>query len=237
MKAAAEKIVRPAKSVDSAALSLDDDVYAKVKAMILSNRLRAGQKLAHQHIADQLQVSRTPVRQALERLFQEGYVVRLPARGYYVAEINSREARDLYQMRMALEPYALRTAMMKGISAEELEELARLLKVYAAHVSENTIYERVLSDQAFHLYLASLAGNQFLLDTLRRVFERLLLKRRTDGFWPGTGKRGREGVAEHEALMVEIRNGRVSAAERVMRKHLTEALAHFEAHLLQLSLP
>ncbi len=231
---AAKKTTKPAAAPP---LPLGDSVYSTVKQLILSNQLRPGHKLAHQHLADRLEVSRTPVRQALERLYQEGYVIRIPARGYFVAEVKSHEARDLYQMRMALEPFALRISMTQGITPEQLDVLSRLHRTYAAHVAEFAVAERIVSDQEFHIYLASLSGNQYVVDTLQHVFERLLLKRRTDGYWPGTGKRGSAGVKEHDVLLRAVRAGRTTEAVRTLTSHLQGAWVQFEAHLLRLSVP
>ena len=218
--------------------TLDDTVYGRIKQMILANQFRPGHKLTHQHLADLLTVSRTPVRQALERLYQEGYVIRVPARGFFVAEMDSHEARDLYDMRMALECFALRLAMSRqGIGDKQFKHLMELQKIYANHVAENTLLERIMSDRDFHVYLASLSGNRYLADTLSTVFERLILKRRIDGYWPGTGKRGSAGLKEHEELLRAIRAGRTSAAVRILQSHLRAAWVNYEAHLLQLAVP
>ena len=218
--------------------TLDDTVYGRIKQMILANQFRPGHKLAHQHIADLLSVSRTPVRQALERLYQEGYVIRVPARGFFVAEIDSHEARDLYDVRMALETFALRLAMSReGIADKEFKHLLELQKAYAKHVVENALLERILSDRDFHVYLASLSGNRYLEDTLSTIFERLILKRRVDGYWPGSGKRGSAGLKEHESLLRAIRAGRTSEAVRIVESHVREAWVQYEAHLLRLAVP
>jgi DNA-binding GntR family transcriptional regulator len=79
-----------------------DVTYEAIKRDILGNRLRPGTKLTHRMLAENLGVSRTPVRESLERLYQEGYVTRILNRGYFVAEINEQEVRVLYQTREAL---------------------------------------------------------------------------------------------------------------------------------------
>jgi len=235
---ASAAIVKSARVTSPSRASLDDTVYGRIKQMILANQFRPGHKLAHQHIADLLHVSRTPVRQALERLYQEGYVIRIPARGFFVAEIDSHEARDLYDVRMALETVALRLAMSReGIADKQLKRLLELQRIYAKHVAENALLERILSDRDFHVYLASLSGNRYFEDMLSAVFERLILKRRVDGYWPGRGKRGSAGLKEHEGLLRAIRAGRTSEAVRIIESHLREAWVQYEAHLLQLAPP
>jgi GntR family transcriptional regulator, rspAB operon transcriptional repressor len=220
-----------------ARVSLDDTVYSRIKQMILTSQFRPGRKLAHQPIADFLKVSRTPVRQALERLYQEGYVIRIRARGYFVAESDPHEARDFYDVRAALESFALGLTMARGgIGEKQLKRLSELQKTYANHVADNAILDRILSDRDFHLYLASLSGNQYLVDILNSVFERLIMKRRIDGYW-STEKRGAAALKEHEQLLRAIRAGRSSEAKRILESHVREAWVQYEAHLLQLAVP
>src|SRR5665213_1979905 len=73
--------------------------YSQIKRMILSGQVGPGNKLVHEDLAQKLSVSRTPVREALERLYQEGFVTRLPRRGFYVAGITRGEAQDIYHTR------------------------------------------------------------------------------------------------------------------------------------------
>src|SRR4051812_41728063 len=72
-------------------VTANEMVYTSLKDEILSNRLRPGSKLVHQALAQRLGVSRTPVRESLERLYQEGLLLRIKNRGYYVAEIDAKE--------------------------------------------------------------------------------------------------------------------------------------------------
>jgi len=228
---------RAATIASPARVSVDDSAYGQIKQMILTSQFRPGRKLAHQHIADLLKVSRTPVTQALERLYQEGYVIHIPARGYFVAEIDSHEARDLYDVRAALESYALGLTMARGgLGEKQLERLSQLQEIYADRVAENAILERVSSDRDFHVYLASLSGNQYLVDLLNSVFERVIMKRRIDGYW-SSEKRGAAAVEEHQQLLDAIRAGRSSDAKRILESHVRKAWVQYEAHLLQLAVP
>ena len=218
-------------------LSLDESVYGRIKEMILANKFKPGQKLAHQHIADLLKVSRTPVRQAFDRLYQENYVIRIPDRGFFVAEIDSHEARDLYDVRTALECFALDIAMARGaISKKECKRLTEFHEIYANHIARNAFVERISSDRDFHIYLASLSGNQYLIDTLTSVFERIIMKRRVDGYW-SSERRGIAAAKQHALLLRAIRAGRRSEARRILESHLRGAWVQYEAHLLQLAVP
>ena len=147
-------------------------VYDAIKAGIVAGRFLPGTKLTHQGLAEQLRVSRTPVREALERLFQEGFVTRLPRRGFYVAVIDENEARELYGLREALELYALEQSMAAEIGRADLRRLAGLNRDYAVLVRDGMTRERMIVDRDFHLALAALAGNHALSRSLEAVFER-----------------------------------------------------------------
>ena len=122
---------------------LNDTVYWRIKEMILSGRLRPGNKLVHQELADQLSVSRTPVRESLERLYQEGYAGRRPRRGYYVAELNTADARDLYETREALEIFAFRKSCELGFSRQAIAELKALNLDYGRMFPESVSRKRL----------------------------------------------------------------------------------------------
>src|SRR5881275_3483532 len=92
--------------------NLSARVYNQIKNLILCNEVMPGQKLHHQELSERLGVSRTPVREALTRLVQEGYVSFLPNRGFTCKEIRLQEAEELYELREALEAFAVERAVI-----------------------------------------------------------------------------------------------------------------------------
>jgi DNA-binding GntR family transcriptional regulator len=212
--------------------SINATVYESLKELITSNRLKPGVKLIHQELAERLQVSRTPVREALERLYQEGFVTRLPRRGFYVAEIDEDEARELYELREALEIYALRRTMARGIKAADLRRLDSFNQNYKTLVRDDTTRERMLVDRDWHLTLASLADNRALLRSLEAVFERLILKIRTDGY---RTVRGEEALREHVEMMKALREEDAARAEHLLAEHIQGARRRLVSHLGELS--
>jgi DNA-binding GntR family transcriptional regulator len=97
-------------------------VYNQIKNLILCNEVMPGQKLHHQQLSERLGVSRTPVREALTRLVQEGYVAFLPNRGFTCKEIRMQEAEELYELREALEAFAVENAI-KNLTDTALNQL------------------------------------------------------------------------------------------------------------------
>ena len=230
---AKQPVMAKAKSrIFNQGLSVNATVYEALKTQITSSQLRPGSKLIHQELAERLTVSRTPVREALERLFQEGFVTRVPRRGFYVAEIDAEEARELYELREALEIYALRRSMQRGIKPADLRRLDSFNKSYALLLQENTTRERMIVDRDWHLALATLAGNRALLRSLAAVFERLILKIRTDGY---RTVRGEEALNEHLDMMKALRMDNKTLAEHLLTEHIQGARRRLMGHLTELS--
>lgn len=211
----------PAPPGDDSELSRNEATYNNIKRLILSGQLRPGRKLVHQDLAEMLNVSRTPVREALERLYQEGFVTRLPRRGFYVAEMTGEEARELYGAREALEIHALHEALSRGpFSPPVIDELAALVGRYHELLQPRAVKERVLTDVRFHLHLAAQAQNRYLVRLLMQTFERLTLKRRVEGY---RSDRGAQASHEHNELLAALRAGDLPAAEHALRSHIRAA--------------
>ena len=151
-----------------------------------------GQKLHHQQLSERLGVSRTPVREALTRLVQEGYVSFLPNRGFTCKEIRMQEAEDLYDLREAMEAFAVEKAIGQS-DRRGARELRRKMDRYGEDVQRRFSRDRLVYDQDVHLEIAQLAGNETLKNSLIHVFERIVLKRRTDGLYDPA-----RGLAAHQ---------------------------------------
>ena len=202
--------------------------YERLKDAILSNRLKPGSKLGHQLLAEMLGVSRTPVRESLERLSQEGYVTHVANRGYFVAEIDSREVRDLYQTREALEVYALKQVLARGITRELRKKLDQINAHYKRLCLDSLSRERLLVDRDFHLTLAGECGNLHLARTLAGIFDRLILKRRVEGYHD---TRGLAPYQDHVKLLDALYAGKAAAAEQVLLHHIQSACTRFLGYL------
>ena len=168
--------------------------YAAIKRDILGNRLRPGTKLTHRMLAEDLGVSRTPVRESLERLYQEGYVKRVRNRGYFVAEMDTQAINARY-----------RTLCQQNLSRE-----------------------RLMVDREFHLALADLAGNGFLSRTLAGIFDRLILKRRVEGYHDTRGLKPHD---DHVRLLAALGKGDGGLAQRQLREHISSACTRLTEYL------
>ena len=199
--------------------NLSARVYHEIKALILRNQIMPGQKLQHQDLSDRLGVSRTPVREALTRLVQEGYVSLLPNRGFICKEINLQEAEELYDLREALEAFAVEQAVQK-LDDNVLERLRQKMELYGRDIQKRFTRERLVYDQELHLEIAEIAGNETLTKALRQVFERIVLKRKTDGLYDQA--RGLSAHQEHLRLLEAMARRDVDKAVSIVREHIRE---------------
>jgi DNA-binding GntR family transcriptional regulator len=199
--------------------SLTARVYYQIKHLILSNEVMPGQKLHHQELSERLGVSRTPVREALTRLVQEGYASFLPNRGFTCKEIGMQEAEELYELREAVEAFAVEKAI-EHLTESALGRLRKKIERYGADVQNRFTRERLVYDQEVHLEIAKLAGNEMLRKTLEHVFERIVLKRRTDGLYDPA--RGVAAHQEHMTLLQAMTKRDVSQAVAIVRNHIQE---------------
>src|SRR2546427_10815663 len=136
-------------------------VYTQIKNLILCNEYMPGQKLHRQHRSERLGVSRTPVREALTRLVQEGYVTFLPNRGFTCKEIRMQEAEELYELREALEAFAVEKAI-ENLTDDGLDDFVNKVDRYGEDVQKQFTKERLVYDQDIHLGIARLSGNATL---------------------------------------------------------------------------
>ena len=200
-----------------AAENLSARVYSQIKNLILSNEIMPGQKLHHQQLSERLGVSRTPIREALTRLVQEGYVSFLPNRGFTCKEIRMQEAEELYELREALEAFAVEKAI-ETMTDAALRRLRDKMHAYGRDVQNRFSRERLVYDQDVHLHIAQLTGNDTLKNTLSHVFERIVLKRRTDGLYDPA--RGIAAHQEHLRLLEAMERRDAAAAVAILRSHI-----------------
>jgi DNA-binding GntR family transcriptional regulator len=197
--------------------NLSAQVYNQIKTLILGNEILPGQKLHHQELSERLGVSRTPVREALTRLVQEGYVSLLPNRGFTCKEIRLQEADELYQLREALEAFAVEKAI-ENLTDAALAALSAKMNLYGRDVQKRFTRDRLVYDQDVHLEIAHLSGNETLTKTLAQVFERIILKRRTDGLYDPA--RGVTAHHEHLKLLQAMKRRNTQDAVKIVRAHI-----------------
>ncbi len=150
-------------------------VYDELKKLILSGVLRPGERLHERDLTKQLGVSRTPLREAMNKLASDGLVVNRPQRGHFVQGYDAKTVDDLYGLRATLERHAVQLAIER-ITPEDKKDFAKLkslLKRYNGKREQSS--EEIRDSFLVHELIARVARDQFLYETLIRLYERLQL--------------------------------------------------------------
>jgi DNA-binding GntR family transcriptional regulator len=207
--------------------SLSDRVYQALKRHILSQALKAGTKLSVPQLARQLGVSRTPVKEALERLSKDGLVTTLPNRGAFVAILREQDVNEIYQMREILEGLAARLAAVT-IDEALLDRLRDLMGRHEAAVARGDLDAHVTIDLEFHRTIRERAGNRRLMDALDTLQDQIRIVFRTSATIPG---RMQKAVEEHRAILRALERRDPDAAETAARRHILHIREAVLAHL------
>jgi DNA-binding GntR family transcriptional regulator len=188
-------------------------VYKRVVNAIQSGALRPGQRIREAELAKALNVSRTPIREAMHKLTAEGLVVAGPSRGLAVVELDEGQVQELYFVRSTLEGAAARLAAQYA-SANEIGFLRRLLDDLAQTA---TPAEAAESNRVFHKAILQAARNQYLTRALTQLSTYLALLPSTTFELPGRREKAHE---EHRKIVDAIEKRDPQAAEQAAREHI-----------------
>jgi len=156
---------------------LIDSVYARLRDLILTNVLRPGQKLVDRDLAEQLGVSRTPVREALGRLAMMGLVEARSRRGYYVRQYTAEDMTDLYEFRRILEVNAARLAAINADPSQihEFEDILVRSDQLAANPSSSVNNAKTVAlDLELHELVARASGNESLHNAIKNLMDKVM---------------------------------------------------------------
>lgn len=193
-----------------------EKIYIELRRMLLNYDIVPGQKLQCQDLAEKFNVSRTPVKDALNMLEKEGYVELRHNKGYYVAEIGVKEAEELFDLREALETFAVEKAI-ENLTHDSLKLLGQAMEAYSADVKEVLSRRRLILDANFHLKIAQTTQNRNLVEALRMVFSKIYLKYKVENLSP---QRGKLADIEHKEIYAAICSKEVSEAINKIKKHI-----------------
>ena len=197
-------------------LTLWQRVYDHLRAEILEGRLEPGTELIEVALAEQLGVSRGPLREAIGRLAAEGLVTVSPRRGAVVRSLSKEEFLELYQVREALERKAVQLAVPR-LADEQFEELAALNEAMEAHARKNEVEAFFEANLAFHARLLEASGNGKLQELYRQLLGQLGRYRFRSLTLRGNLQRS---VSEHKAILRAAKRGDAERAARLMAEHI-----------------
>lgn len=195
---------------------LREIVLEALREAIVSGILEPGERLMEIQLAEEMGVSRTPVREAIRKLELEGFVVMVPRKGAYVAGVSYKDVKDVFEIRTALEGLAAGLAAEK-VTDEELEQLERALYF---EKEPDTLEEMVKSDIDFHALLYKASRNERLIGILANLREQFQRFRSTSLAVPG---RTKNAIQEHRDIVDAIARHDTDEAQKLATAHIENA--------------
>jgi DNA-binding GntR family transcriptional regulator len=205
---------------------LSDHIANQLREAIINDQLRPGQRIVEREIAEAMETSRGPVRDALLLLENEGLVVRYPHRGTFVTELSLEDAEEIYTLRQAIESLAVEYVLQRA-TPEDLAGLDKQVQEMAAEVEAGYALEKATElDMEFHRTLCRISGHRRLLEAWEALSTQtrvLLLTHRRRNPRDFTER----AVDWHRRLVQAIRLGDVELARAELQKHLAVTLEGF----------
>lgn len=195
--------------------NLNDAVEAALRGMIVDGALAAGDRLNEVHLAAKLGVSRTPIREVLNRLVSEGAVEARPRLGYFVKPLTLEEFDQLYDIRPMLDPAALRMAGLP--STERLDVLERLNQRMSR---AKTASARIALDDEWHLALIEHCPNRVLIGIIQNM---MLRTKRYELAWMREARAADKAKDAHLIIIKRLRARQLDAACEALRENLSSA--------------
>jgi len=195
---------------------LREVVAETLREAIVSGTLRPGERLMEIQLAEELGVSRTPVREAIRKLELEGFVVMIPRRGTYVADLSIKDINEVFEIRTALDVLAAGLAVER-ITEDELEQLERLLVEIGELIEGDDIDKIVEVDSQFHDVLYRASRNDRLVGIINNLREQFTRFRSISIQYPG---RMQKSVEEHRRLVEAIASRDTDLAQQLAREHM-----------------
>ena len=208
--------------------TLKDQAYALIRENILFHKLTPGEVYAQDAFCSELGISRTPVREALLQLQQEGYVRFLRGKGIEVVPVTGKRAAAIIEARYYLEPHACYLAA-KRRTEEHLKKLDAVLRAMDENMERRDPDVMYQLDRQFHALIFEAADNEWLSDCLNRLRDDFLRVETYSAF--DSLEQAHAVWEEHCKIANTLRDGDASAALEAMQEHLYQITARTGRHL------
>jgi DNA-binding GntR family transcriptional regulator len=196
---------------------LSDKAYQLIRHKIITLELPPLSPIDEQALMEDLQLGRTPIREALQRLASEGLVLLAPRRGMFVADISITDLQKIFELRMILEGFGARLAAERATP----DQLAKMEEVIQdlARVPTDDGEALMAIDERFHELIYEAADNEFLIDTLRRLHA---LSHRIWHLVLDRIGSVRPAMEQHISITAALKAGEGAEAEELLKKHVAE---------------
>lgn len=200
--------------------SLEEKVYLLLEESILTGEYRRGDSLTEMSLSKKLGVSRTPIRSALHRLYEEGLIEISPNRGAVVVGVNGDDLADAYKIRMRLEGLASSMAAER-MDEESLKKLGETVELAEFYLGKGDVDKLKQLDTDFHVIIYKASGNRMLSKILTELHRNIRSYRRMSLGVPGRLERS---IEEHKSILEAIRSGDADLADKLTSLHIENAM-------------
>ncbi|MDN5347544.1 MAG: hypothetical protein PWP65_1108 [Clostridia bacterium] len=198
--------------------TLQDDVYSYLRKSILTGLLKPGERIIETEIASRLGISKSPVREAMRKLEADGLIVIKPRIGGFVVNLTEEDIKEIYEIRQAIEGYAVRLLITKNNNKEIINKnLTRILNEYEHAVEIADIFRCNDLDSNFHLYIVKASENKRLIKLALMIYDQAYLVKNMASTIPGRKKRS---LKEHKEIFNAIQRQDYIAAQEAIISHL-----------------
>lgn len=193
-----------------------DQAYEEIRKLVLQRRSTDRFSFSENSLAAEMRMSRTPIREALQRLQMEGFIEIHPNRGVVIPEVSVVEVNETFALRMAVEEFVIRE-MTPQMTPENIGEMDLFLARQQEAMDRNDVLEYLRHDKDFHDLFFRLYANSLIFNTIQRVLDRFYSMGTNVLRRPGSVQRS---FAEHCAVADAVRNGDGEKAASAMHAHL-----------------
>lgn len=207
-------------------MSLQEDIYDRLKKSIIYGELSPGEKLSEVALAGKMKVSRTPIREAFRQLQMEGYITVESNKGAYVSKLPPEEIEEIYDIISLLEGYAAELTAQR-VNDSELRELRELQEQLVVSASQKKNREYIEKNTEFHHLIACLSGSKNLVKIINELRTRIYRYRLVSVTIPGYLE---EYASHHEDVIDAIGRKDFLSARKYMQEHVIfvkEVLVNF----------
>jgi DNA-binding GntR family transcriptional regulator len=202
-------------------LPLRDVVFKTLRDAILRGDLKPGERLMEMHLAEGLGVSRTPIREAIRMLEQEGLAITIPRKGAQVAGMTEKDLYDVLEIRDALDELAVSKACEK-VNKKSLSKLAEAMRDFEKSVASGNVRAIVSSDEQFHDVIYAMTDNPKLVNIVSNLREQMYRYRYE---YVKDNADYRQLVSEHTCIVDGLRRQDKEYVKSVMHTHLENQVA------------
>ena len=195
---------------------LREIVYEELKMQILTGKIAPGTRMMEVELAESMGVSRTPIREAIKKLEQEGLVVIEPRKGAYASQISVKDMVDILEVRQDMEGLAAHMAAYR-MTPKQMKELESISIAYNKAVEDGNMADMIRFDTDFHNLIVESCNNSILTMMINQLQELLLRFRYV---YYDNIKRAEKMPSEHSMIMEAIKDGRSDAARVSAEMHI-----------------